>query len=354
MKMDILNPHLININGRIYCKYNVEKPAPVPDEFLHENNETSDAWWDDEPDCQEEENVTKNSKGLYETALQIPSSFFKYIIGNRGDMKKRLEHETKTKIQIPGKGQEGDVIITGNESCSVTSAKTRINLLVASKRWKQPFTHFISIPLTSESVKAGFQDFKNKVLQDFSKERGIDESIFQKPLKLHLTICTLVLLNESEINHAKEIFQKCQHEILSEMCNGVPLEISVEGLEYMNDDPGAVDVLYAKVQCLDDSERLQVIAKRIAETFAAAGLSEKQYDRVKLHGTLMNTIFRRNGKERDNRNRKSRESFNASPILLNLQDFKFGQATFHEVHLSQRLTTAQNGYYSCTDKITAL
>ena len=34
-----------------------------------------------------------------------------------------------------------------------------------------------------------------------------------------------------------------------------PLLVNVEGLEYMNDDPGAVDVLYAKVQCQDGSDR---------------------------------------------------------------------------------------------------
>ena len=34
------------------------------------------------------------------------------------------------------------------------------------------------------------------------------------------------------------------------------LEVTIEGLEYMNDDPGEVDVLYAKVQ--EQSGRLQV------------------------------------------------------------------------------------------------
>ena len=36
------------------------------------------------------------------------------------------------------------------------------------------------------------------------------------------------------------------------------LEVSIEGLEYMNDDPGEVDVLYAKVQ--EHSGRLQVLS----------------------------------------------------------------------------------------------
>ena len=36
---------------------------------------------------------------------------------------------------------------------------------------------------------------------------------------------------------------------------GGPLEGRVHGLEYMNDDPGAVDVLYAKVHLCDGSDR---------------------------------------------------------------------------------------------------
>ena len=35
--------------------------------------------------------------------------------------------------------------------------------------------------------------------------------------------------------------------------------MSIEGLEYMNDDPGEVDVLYAKVQ--EHSGRLQVLRR---------------------------------------------------------------------------------------------
>ena len=42
--------------------------------------------------------------------------------------------------------------------------------------------------------------------------------------------------------------------------------MSIEGLEYMNDDPGEVDVLYAKVQ--EHSGRLQVL-RRIQYQFKA-------------------------------------------------------------------------------------
>lgn len=45
--------------------------------------------------------------------------------------------------------------------------------------------------------------------------------------------------------------------------------------------------------------RLQVIADRLVEHFVSAGLMVREWDRVKLHATVMNTLFRKDatGKE---------------------------------------------------------
>ena len=180
-------------------------------------------------------------------SLNIPSAFFKYIIGTRGDTKKRLEHETKTRIQIPGRGQEGDVIVTGNDSSSVLSAKNRIDLIVSSKRWREPATHFISIPLCGDHIQEKFKDFKEQILQNFSSVQNVDETIFQKPTRLHLTICTLVLLSQSEIEQAQKVLQNMYDDIAHDILGGAALQINLGNLEYMNDDPAAVDVLYGKV-----------------------------------------------------------------------------------------------------------
>lgn len=39
--------------------------------------------------------------------------------------------------------------------------------------------------------------------------------------------------------------------------------------------------------------RLQVIADRLVEHFVSAGLMVREWDRVKLHGTVINTLFRK-------------------------------------------------------------
>lgn len=39
--------------------------------------------------------------------------------------------------------------------------------------------------------------------------------------------------------------------------------------------------------------RLQVMADRLVEHFVSAGLMVREWDKVKLHGTVMNTLFRK-------------------------------------------------------------
>ncbi len=51
-----------------------------------------------------------------------------------------------------------------------------------------------------------------------------------------------------------------------------------------------MDVLYAKVTSADGV--LQTLCDRLVDRFVSAGIMTRQYDRVKLHVTLMNTLFR--------------------------------------------------------------
>ncbi|TNN03468.1 hypothetical protein fugu_000497 [Takifugu bimaculatus] len=183
-------------------------------------------------------------------------------------------------------------VITGFHKAAVSSAVTRVEVLVESFRKKQPFTHFLSFPLNHPQVQEGFLKFKEEVLQQCSKDHGVEESIFQNPAKLHLTIGTLALLNDMEVRKACEHLEECEN-IIRDITEGKPLQLEVTGIEYMNDDPAMVDVLYAKVGVQDGSNKLQVIADRLVEHFVSAGLMVREWDRVKLHGTVMNTRYRK-------------------------------------------------------------
>ena len=41
--------------------------------------------------------------------MDIPSNFYKYIIGRQGNTKASIEKETKCRIRIPRRGEKGDI-----------------------------------------------------------------------------------------------------------------------------------------------------------------------------------------------------------------------------------------------------
>ena len=222
--------------------------------------------------------------------------------------------------------------------------------MVSSARKKMPFTHFVSIPLTTPNVKTCFNQFKTEVLQ-FSRGvsscmlvcrkslhvqlrhcfQAIDEGLFQYPEKLHLTIGTLVLLTDDERVRAAQTLQSCKSRFRYESYNisiflafvssvsfffyrdiigTSPIEVQIQGVEYMNDDPEKVDVLYGK--CIENSGRLQKLTDAVVDSLEDEGLLDRQYDHVKLHATLMNSIFK---VKDDSQDHSMRSTFNAKPIL---------------------------------------
>ncbi|KAM4636012.1 activating signal cointegrator 1 complex subunit 1-like [Discoglossus pictus] len=253
---------------------------------------------------------------------------------------------------------EGDIVITGQQRNGVISARTRIEVLAEMFRRKQPFTHFLSIALNQPEIQERFLLFKEDVLSKCGKDRGVESTIFQNPAKLHLTIGTLVLLNEKEVAHACELLSQCKEDIIDKIAAGKMLQVNVSGIEYMNDDPAMVDVLYAKVGMKDGSDRLQLIADRLMQRFVGSGLMLKEWDRVKLHATVMNTLFRRDplAEERSSTTSgragpRDRESFDARNVLKLFGDFKFGELDLNEVHLSQRFSSDNCGYYSSAGQV---
>lgn len=351
--MEVLRPPLININGRIYRKNPVQEETYEEEEEDYSYSEAAVDQCLDEP-C-DAHNIEQTDRG-FRCALDVPSVLYKYIIGKKGETRRRLELETKTSINIPKQGVEGQIVVTGAHRPSVSSAVTRIEVLIDSFRRKQPFTHFLSFALNHAQVREGFLRFREEVLEHCSQDSGVDVSIFQNPDKLHLTIGTLVLLNQQEVTRANELLHQCQDTIRA-ITGAEALPVEVRGVEYMNDDPSMVDVLYAKVSVQDGSDRLQQISDRLVECFVSAGLMERERDRVKIHATVMNTLFRRDPSAEDRgaparANPRDREAFNGKNILQMFGDFYFGAFELNSVQISQRFSTDSSGYYSPAGHIT--
>ncbi|XP_063290015.1 activating signal cointegrator 1 complex subunit 1 [Pelobates fuscus] len=353
--MEVLHPTLINIGGRIYRKNTIR-------ETTFQNEEEEDDFYREPMQCLDEpcdDFTVEESERGFKCTVDLPSQLFKYIIGKKGETKRNLESDTRTSISIPRPGLEGEIVITGQHRNGVISARTRIELLAETFRKKQPFTHFLSFPLNQPEIQERFLQFKEEVLTKCSKDHGIDNTIFQNPAKLHLTIGTIVLLSEKEVKQAFELLDKCKEDFLGKLAAGKPLQVKVAGIEYMNDDPAMVDVLYAKVQMKDGSERLQLVADRLMQRFIGSGLMLKEWDRVKLHATVMNTLFRkdplaeeRNSISSGKPGQRERESFDARNVLKIFDNYYFGDFDLNTVHLSQRFSVDDSGYYASSGQVT--
>ncbi|NWI60990.1 ASCC1 protein, partial [Calyptomena viridis] len=349
--MDVLRPTLVRIGGRVYRK-NLIQEQPFPQEEEDFCAGPSDCA-DDPCDA----TVVEETERGFQCRVEVPSPLYKYIIGKKGETKKRLETETRTSISIPKPGVEGEVVITGQHRSGVISARTRIDVLLDSFRKKQPFTHFLSFALNQPAIQEKFLQFKEEVLEKCSQDHGVSSSLFQNPAKLHLTLGTLVLLNEHEIQKACDLLQRCKEDFVDQITGGKPLAVELAGVEYMNDDPAMTDVLYAKVHMKDGSDRLQVIADQLVERFVASGLMLKEWDRVKLHATVMNTLFRKDPTEEGNNTMagkssfRERESFNGRNILKLFENFWFGEVQLDSVRLSQRFSSDASGYYATSGQL---
>ncbi|OBS68715.1 hypothetical protein A6R68_02739 [Neotoma lepida] len=141
-----------------------------------------------------------------------------------------------------------------------------------------------------------------------------------------------------------------RQEVNCDISGGKPLEAEMAGIEYMNDDPAAVFCLL-----LYPFHRLQELVDRVLERFQALGLTVKEWNSVKLHATVMNTLFRKDPNAEGRYNLytpdgkyifKERESFDGRNILKKFENFYFGSLKLNSIHISQRFTVDSFGNYA--------
>ncbi|XP_078043517.1 activating signal cointegrator 1 complex subunit 1 [Augochlora pura] len=343
--MNVLNPELVWIDGRCYRHFgkresndhNISPYIEDDDDLDIEDGEEFD-----DPDIE----IVPHMTSRFKHTFHVPKAFFPFIIGSKHSVRKKLEADTKTCIQIPKLGQDGDIVIIGHYPKGIVTARRRIDILITAARKKQDYTHFLSIPMNNESIITTFNAFTDDVLKNSGKtSRGIDETIFQKPNKLHLTIGMLKLLDDEEREKAIQALNYCKENIIKPVIEKYgQIHICLQGLSIMNDDPTETKVLYAKV--IDENNSLQQLANEIANYYNSIGLGNtyKRQENVLLHMTLMNTRYKM-----EKRN-VPYETFDATDILKAHEHICFGDTTLKQIHISQ-LHVDCSGYYPATAKI---
>nr|XP_047130286.1 activating signal cointegrator 1 complex subunit 1 [Hydra vulgaris] len=161
----------------------------------------------------------------------------------------------------------------------------------------------------------------------------------------------LQFLNDLELSNTLESITQITKDLYSKhFCNGEKLCIHLKGLEYMNDDPSEVDVLYAKVE--DSTKRIQNFVDELVKTLSSFPCVRKEKESVKLHATLMNTIFRlddtNNCTNFDKPNKcgkKQRVTFDARDIFESFEDFDFARIPVNSIDINVRGRFESNGLY---------
>ncbi|XP_053614671.1 activating signal cointegrator 1 complex subunit 1 isoform X2 [Plodia interpunctella] len=353
---DILKPELIWVEGRCY---RVNDPTTEITAFqehdLYENETTMNI-----PEDEHEEEgfeVKQIDNDRYTTSLHVSKHYIGYIIGKKGAMRSRIERDTRTDIKIPRQGQTGDITIFGSSVANVKAARKRINTIVMSMRMKQRSTHFISIPVNGQLVMKNFEKFKEEVLKRCSMCRGVEDSLFIKGSKLHVTVGVMCLMDNEERLHASKLFTEAKEKIVMPLVRDyLPLKIRLKGLSYMNDDPKEICVLYCNVHEEDAPPGLlQSLTDSLVDYFYKAEFMRREEfgrDKVKMHVTLLNSKYIDRSSEvqsGDVRNfRKPRITFDGSEILEMFSDYDFGVTELTDIHLSQMHTMGSDGYYQST------
>ncbi|RZC38393.1 jmjC domain-containing protein 4, partial [Asbolus verrucosus] len=206
---------------------------------------------------------------------------------------KLLEDSTNTNISIP---VSGNLVITGESEEKISEARDEIHSIIGEIRDQYMAMQFVSIPTLSDEIIENFAKFKKDILNG-DKIEGMEESIFQSPQKLHLTIVVFALLDDHEKSEATKALQDYKNTILDPLIKKTgPLKIKIFGIDCMSENLKKVDVLYAKASIVDENEEsnLQKIVNGLSDHFYERGLVRKYQDNVKLHMTLINTKYRKN------------------------------------------------------------
>lgn len=343
--MDVLKPELIWVDGRCYRFFdsNAWTNENNLDSYLEDDYQADDT---NEEACDSNIEIVPYDDTRFKHSYHVPKQFFPFIIGSKQAVRKRIEIETRTTIQVPKR--DGNIVIIGSDRRGILSARHRIDLLVEVSRQKFSYTHFLSIPLNTDEVIANFNSFKSDVIKKFGGvARGIYEDLFQKPHMLHLTLEMLTLLDDEERKEATKVFMNCKEHIIDPFIEKYDqIIITLKGLECMNDDPSATSILYAKI--ITENNVLQILSDEIVNYFAETGLIKKKRDTVKLHVTFMNTHYRQ---KVNSPSKNMEKTFDATQILSEYKDTVFGTLILNEIHLSQLNSASATKYYQASAKI---
>ena len=154
-----------------------------------------------------------------------------------------------------------EIASVGGLDC-VTRCLDRLEIILVDCKKKARVTHFVAIPCNTEEVQNRFEafriaitgsnEFHVRILHIFKYAICLQEStrkevLFTSAARLHLTIATVWIFDQNDEREIEELLRKIGKEVRREF-KGTNMELVLQGVDIMNDDPKEVDVLFARVQ----------------------------------------------------------------------------------------------------------
>jgi activating signal cointegrator complex subunit 1 len=184
---------------------------------------------------------------------------------------------------------------------------------------KPPLTHFLCLPLVTEASRPRLHTGLEKLKHDLEKDNIIPTKAIRPPGTLHLTL-GVMSLDPTQLEEAKHFLQNLNLHILlrdltqrkiaeqaaedgtiSENLNAAALPdtdaltINLEALTPMQ-SPSRTSILYANPK--DPTHRLLSFAAAVKKEFTEKGFMLPEERELKLHATIINTIYAKSGGHR--------------------------------------------------------
>lgn len=202
------------------------------------------------------------------------------------------------------------VAVTAATTTTNTTITTAEPVLDNQKAKKPALTHFLCIPLHHSAELHGSLDTLAKDISAHFPSLSIPKRAMRPAQAAHLTLGVMSLPSEEMVERAIELLRSTDVKALLQEAATVaatattadapkiskqqqqPLMISLRGLATMN-SPKRATLVYTRPH--DPTDRLQPFADAIRRRFVEEGLIVDEKRDLKLHLTLVNTVYARSG-----------------------------------------------------------
>ena len=305
-----------------------------------------------------EDGFTQHAGGMWTALVSADADLARHVTRHDPDALAQLRRDHDASVALPGSSTKalpsgveppppGSILVVAPSLQAARDAKRALDLALerALSSPQLQYTHFVCVPLClgddGDRLVATVRAFHRDVLSSaYAADCDIEPSIAHEPGHAHLTLCMLKLYSDEARARAIGAMDAMGVALKDAgvVGGGEPIELEVKGLDAMNSDFSAVDVLFLKVREVGSRERVKKVCDACVRHFADAGLiSRKDANKpVKLHATVMNTRLRNRGGRNGGGDNSRRRTFDARRVMASHGDLDCGSVVVKMVHLSKR------------------